>query len=68
MKHSVYLVRALWDDEAKYWVAASDDVPGLATGAETIEALWPSSVSWSPSCWKPTAYWIQPPAVRCRLS
>lgn len=39
MKHSVYLIRALWDDEAKYWVATSDDVPGLATGAETVEAL-----------------------------
>lgn len=32
-------VRAEWDPEAKVWVATSDDVPGLATEAETVEAL-----------------------------
>jgi predicted RNase H-like HicB family nuclease len=34
-----YRVRAEWDDEAEVWVASSDDVPGLATGADTLEAL-----------------------------
>jgi predicted RNase H-like HicB family nuclease len=34
-----YQVTAEWDDEAQVWVASSDDVPGLATGAETLEAL-----------------------------
>jgi predicted RNase H-like HicB family nuclease len=34
-----YRVTAEWDDEAKVWVASSDDVPGLATGAETPEEL-----------------------------
>lgn len=34
-----YFVRAEWDDEAGVWVATSDEVPGLATEAETIEAL-----------------------------
>ena len=34
-----YHVTAEWDDEAKVWVASSDDVPGLATGAETFEGL-----------------------------
>lgn len=34
-----YLVRAEWDAEAKVWVAMSDDVIGLITEAETIEAL-----------------------------
>ncbi len=33
------VVRALWDDEARVWVAESDDVPGLATGAATLEEL-----------------------------
>jgi hypothetical protein len=33
------LVNALWDDEAKVWVATSDDVPGLATEAENINEL-----------------------------
>lgn len=32
-------VRAEWDDEAEVWVATSDDVPGLATEADTAEAL-----------------------------
>ncbi len=32
-------VRAEWDDEAQVWVATSDDVPGLATEAETAEEL-----------------------------
>ena len=34
-----YHVTAEWDDEAQVWVASSDDVPGLATGAETLEGL-----------------------------
>ena len=34
-----YYVHATWDDEARVWVASSDDVPGLATEAETTEAL-----------------------------
>ena len=33
------LVRAFWDDEARVWVATSDDVPGLATEADTVDAL-----------------------------
>lgn len=32
-------VSAFWDDEAQVWVAESDDVPGLITEAENIEAL-----------------------------
>ena len=35
----IYFVRAEWDDEAKVWVATSDDVPGLATEAGTMEEL-----------------------------
>ena len=34
-----YFIRAGWDDEASVWVATSDDVPGLATEADTREAL-----------------------------
>lgn len=34
-----YFIRAEWDDEAKVWVASSDDVPGLATEEETLEGL-----------------------------
>ena len=32
-------VKALWDDEAKVWVATSNDIQGLAVEAETIELL-----------------------------
>lgn len=32
-------VNAEWDPEAKVWVATSDDVPGLITEANTVEAL-----------------------------
>ena len=32
-------VKAFWDEEALVWVAESDDVPGLATEAETFEKL-----------------------------
>jgi predicted RNase H-like HicB family nuclease len=33
------LVRADWDEEAQVWVTESDEVPGLATEAATVEAL-----------------------------
>jgi predicted RNase H-like HicB family nuclease len=32
-------VKAIWDSEAKVWVATSEDILGLATEADTIEAL-----------------------------
>lgn len=34
-----YLIRAEWDALAEVWVATSDDVPGLITEPETVEAL-----------------------------
>ena len=34
-----YNVRAEWDAEAGVWVASRDEVPGLATGADTFEEL-----------------------------
>lgn len=39
MAEHVYTVHCTWDPEAAVWVATSDDVPGLATGADTLEAL-----------------------------
>lgn len=35
----VFFIRAEWDAEAAVWVATSDDVPGLATEADTLELL-----------------------------
>jgi predicted RNase H-like HicB family nuclease len=34
-----YHIDAHWDPEAGVWIATSDDVPGLATEAPTVEAL-----------------------------
>lgn len=34
-----YFIRAEWDAEAAVWVATSSDVPGLATEADSLEAL-----------------------------
>ena len=39
MSPLVYHVHADWDPEADVWVATSEDVPGLATEAPTIEDL-----------------------------
>ena len=39
MELAVYQVSAFWDEEAAVWVATSEDVPGFATEADTIEAL-----------------------------
>lgn len=39
MAEQVYRVRADWDGDSSVWVANSDDVPGLATEADTLEAL-----------------------------
>jgi predicted RNase H-like HicB family nuclease len=39
MNRKPLFVRAEWDEEAMVWVATSDDVPGLATEAVTMEAL-----------------------------
>jgi predicted RNase H-like HicB family nuclease len=33
------IVNAVWDTDNKVWVAESEDVPGLATGADTLEEL-----------------------------
>jgi predicted RNase H-like HicB family nuclease len=34
-----FTIRAEWDDEAKVWVATSEEVLGLVTEADTIPAL-----------------------------
>lgn len=36
---TIYRVRCEWDAEAGCWVATSDDVPGLATGADKLDEL-----------------------------
>jgi len=39
MTSKPFFIRAEWDEEARVWVATSDDVPGLATEEATMEDL-----------------------------
>ncbi|MBN4006202.1 DUF1902 domain-containing protein [Nostoc sp. LPT] len=39
MKQITFKVQAFWDKDAEVWVATSEDVPGLATEASSMEIL-----------------------------
>jgi hypothetical protein len=39
MAERTYVIRATWDDDARVWVAVSDDVPGLVAEAPEVETL-----------------------------
>jgi hypothetical protein len=39
MAATSYRVEAEWDDEARVWIATSDDIPGLSAEAATLEEL-----------------------------
>ncbi len=39
MTQQTIRVKAIWDNEAKVWVATSDDVQGLITESESSEEL-----------------------------
>lgn len=39
MAGHLILVRAVWDEEAKVWVAESPDLPGLVTEAASLDDL-----------------------------
>jgi hypothetical protein len=39
MNHPVFSIRAEWDDEARVWIATSEDVPGLCAEAGSVEEL-----------------------------
>lgn len=36
---SSLIVKAIWDPEVSVWCASSDDIPGLATEAPTLDLL-----------------------------
>jgi hypothetical protein len=48
MAKQPYIVRAEWDDQARVWIATSDDVPGLCCEEATFEALVDTVVSLVP--------------------
>lgn len=37
MDKKSYFIRAEWDNEARVWVASSEDIPGLVTEDSTLE-------------------------------
>jgi predicted RNase H-like HicB family nuclease len=39
MDQHTYQIDALWDPDTGVWVATSDEVPGLATEADSLEEL-----------------------------
>ncbi len=39
MQLTLYKIDAFWDVEAAVWVATSENVPGLATEADSLETL-----------------------------
>jgi len=36
---NTYTITCRWDEEAQTWYVAESDVPGLATGADTLDEL-----------------------------
>lgn len=60
----VYHVQADWDPEAGVWVAVSEDVPGLATEAGTIEALTEKLRTMIPELLEVAGAWLPPGAPR----
>jgi hypothetical protein len=62
-------VKAEWPPEAKVRVASSDDIPGLITEAETVDALAEKFSIMIPSYWKRTVRWqAMPPASYLSVS
>jgi predicted RNase H-like HicB family nuclease len=39
MEAPTYVINATWDEDAKVWVAVSDDVPGLVAEADDLPQL-----------------------------
>lgn len=47
------LIEVVWDDEAKGWGATREDIPGLATEAESVETLIDTLHSMMPDLLEP---------------
>ena len=39
MQQNTFHIDAFWDADVAVWVATSDDIPGLATEADSLDAL-----------------------------
>ncbi|WP_448377614.1 DUF1902 domain-containing protein [Fervidobacterium sp.] len=56
-----FRVRASWDGEAGVWVAESQDVPGLATEAPTLEELLAKLAVMVPELLEENGVRVEPP-------
>ncbi|MGC8968101.1 MAG: DUF1902 domain-containing protein [Thermus sp.] len=54
-------VQASWDGEAGVWVAESQDVPGLATEAPTLEELLAKLAVMVPELLEENGVGVEPP-------
>lgn len=52
-------VTAQWDDEACVWVATSDDIPGLATEAKSLDDLLRRVLAVAPELLEDNAHLIE---------
>lgn len=59
MKHRRFLVTAEWDEEARVWVATSDDLPGLVTEADSLDVLVQRIVQISPELFEDNRHLIE---------
>lgn len=53
------LVNAQWDDEVGVWVATSDDIPGLATEAASLDELLSRVLAVAPELLEDNAHLIE---------
>lgn len=56
-----YLVTVDWDDEAKVYVATSDDVPGLVAEAPTLDAVRDKVLALIPELLHDNAHLVREP-------
>ena len=58
-----YIVNVEWDDEAKVYVATSEDVPGLVAEAPTIDAVREKVMALIPELLEDHAHLLAEPVV-----
>ena len=58
-----YIVNVEWDDEAKVYVATSEDVPGLVAEAPTIDAVREKVMALIPELLEDNAHLLAEPVV-----
>jgi hypothetical protein len=59
-----YIVNVDWDDEAKVYVATSEDVPGLVAEAPTLDGIREKVMALIPELLEDNAHLLAEPPVR----